>query len=187
MEEIVDDKPVEYMDADGQTLVFHYKRGSFRRLETQRTRDLATGKMNGKKGLLKVLVSTRSNRFVLFTLLICIGVTVFLGIFRKQDNDIVGGISCTVSAFSFDEKVYATVELLSTDKKKDDLPVKLTVEFQCINSDNVVADKSLEEFVYEKDRQFVRTVFSDYEMKGIRAIVSIGDESKTVFSKIISR
>ena len=65
MKEIFDDRPIEMMDGDGDNLVFHYEKGSFRRHENSKVRELATKGVQNP-GFFKVLVSTKSNRFVFF-------------------------------------------------------------------------------------------------------------------------
>lgn len=45
-------------------LVFHYQRGSFRNQEQAIYRDLATGVTTPKRGLFKVLFSTKGNKTI---------------------------------------------------------------------------------------------------------------------------
>ena len=92
MEEYINGDPIEEMDPSEENLVFHYKKGSFRKREDHSTRDLATGKINLRPGLIKSLVSTKGNRIVFFVMLICIGVTVFLGLFRQSETEVVSGV-----------------------------------------------------------------------------------------------
>ena len=70
--EIFDDESQPEIRYDENDLVFHYKRGSFRRHEQAIYRDLATGKNAPKKGLIKVLFSTKGNKIAFFTMVMCI-------------------------------------------------------------------------------------------------------------------
>lgn len=185
---MTEDRPVEAMDPDNGELVFHYKKGSFRRHESDEIRNLATGQNKGKTGFFKVLVSTKGNRFILFALLIIIGVNVFLGFFKNDDTDTVGNVRCTVSAFSFDGKVYCSLNMENAHKKTTDIPVNLSVEFQCINSDRAVADKYETAVTFvSSGSEPVHAVFPDYDMKKIRAVVSDGKEEIAVTSRIVQK
>ncbi len=187
MKEIFDDRPIEMMEGDGDNLVFHYEKGSFRKRENARVRELATNGIHSP-GFFKVLVSTKSNRFVFFAMLICIGVSVFLGFFRKDDTDIIGGVRCSVSAISFRENVYATFEMSDSSKNTGGLPVLLDVVLECINSDGAVADRYNEtvSFVPGK-KQNLDVSFPDYEIKKIRAVVRWGESEKILTAGIISK
>ena len=187
MKEIFDDRPIEMMDGDGDNLVFHYEKGSFSRHENSKVRELATKGVQNP-GFFKVLVSTKSNRFVFFAMLICVGVSVFLGFFRKEDTDIIGGVRCSVSAISFRENVYATFEMTDSSKKTDDLPVVLDVALECINSDDAVADRYTEVVTFiPGKKQNLDVSFPDYEIRKIRAVVKCGESEKMLTARIISR
>ena len=188
MKEILDDKPIEILENENSELVFHHERGSFRKYENKETRDMATGKSRVKHGIFRSLVATKSNRLIFFSMLIVLGVFVFLGFFKKDDTDTICGVRCVVSAFSFDEKIYASLQLEPSSKKGIGAPVALDVEFQCVNSDGAVADKNSTDVVYDGSKdETVRWVFSDYEIKEIRAIVKSGDEEILVSSRIIKK
>ena len=59
-----------YNEEDRDTaLFFHYKQGDFRKREDTKTRELALGINQPKKGLFRSLVNTRGNRFMFFTLI----------------------------------------------------------------------------------------------------------------------
>ncbi|MCQ2240592.1 hypothetical protein [Treponema sp.] len=188
MAEFVDGNPIEDMDPAEENLVFHYEKGSFRKREDLYTRNMATGRVKMSPGFFKALVSTKGNKLVFFTMLICIGVTVFLGIFRRTESDSIAGIQCTASAFSFDGKVYATLEMEKTSKKTDDLPVAIDVLLECINDENAVADKYSETYSYVGEgKQFVRAVFSDYDLKKLKVVVKNGDKEKNLTAGITQR
>lgn len=188
MGEYVDGNPIEEMDPSEENLVFHYKRGSFRNREDQNTRDFATGKINLRPGFFKALVSTKGNRIVFFVMLICIGVTVFLGLFRQPESDIVCGVRCNASAFSFDGKVYATLELEDTTKSSSQLPVTMEVLFECINVEKSVADKYSETVIFVPgEKQYVRTVFPDYDLKKLKVSVKSGEVEKVLDAAISQR
>lgn len=185
MEEIFDDKPIEFMGSEDSELVFHYERGSFRKYENIETRNMATGKSRVRHGIFRSLVATKSNRLIFFSMLIFLGVLVFLGFFKKDDTDTICDVRCVVSAFSFDEKIYTTVMLEPSQKKSEFTPISLNVEFQCINSDGAVADKKSMDLVFDgKKEDAVRSVFNDYDMKEVRAVVKALDKEIMISSRI---
>lgn len=185
MKEYIDDKPIEFLDPEEENLIFHYERGSFRKREDSTTRDLATGKVKTSPGLFRVLVSTKSNRFVFFTMLIFVAVTFLLGIFRRSESDYINGIKCSASAFSFNGKIYATVELEKSVKKTDELPIQLELFFECINEEETVADKYSESVLFiPKDKQFVRTIFTDYDIKSVKVLLKSEGKEITLNTKI---
>ena len=59
-----DDMVDGYPDGE-EPLVYHYQKDSFRRHESKQYADLASGQSLPKRGFFKVLVGTRSNRFML--------------------------------------------------------------------------------------------------------------------------
>ncbi|MBQ0040372.1 MAG: hypothetical protein KBS64_08100 [Treponema sp.] len=188
MEEITDDKPIEYTDPESQELVFHHERGSFRRLENSHTRDFATGRIKTSPGFFKALVATRGNKLVFITMLMVLGVVVFLGFFKRDESDVIGGINCSLSAFSFDGQVYVTCEFSSTDRKKDDLPVDFDILYECINSDNAVADKKNESVTYvPSEKMLNHVIFTDYDLKSVKARVRYKDQEKVLSARIGQR
>ncbi|WP_407396889.1 hypothetical protein [Treponema sp.] len=188
MADIIDGKPVEEINPEEENLVFHYERGSFRNREDQRTKDFATGKIKMSPGFFKALVSTKGNKIVFFTMLICIGVVVFLGIFRRPETDVVSGIRCEITAFSFAGEVYASLEMENASNKNDNVPVVLEVLLECINYEGAVADKYSENCSYgDSGKQYVRAVFKDYDLKQIRASIRCGENEKILMARIKQR
>lgn len=192
MQQIIDGKPLETLDPEEENLVFHYEKGSFRKRENTETRNMATGKVNLRPGLFKSLVATKGNRIIFFVMIIVVAVTAGLGIFRKEDSDTIDGIQCNVSAFSFDGRVYASLMLENSPKKTDDLPVAIDILFECINTDDAVADKVAETFTYipqkdSEEKQYVRAVFSDYDLKKVRVNVKTKDSEKNLVAQITQR
>ena len=160
-------------------LVFHYKKGSFREHESESIRNLATGKTKTSPGLFKSLVSTKGNRFMFFTLIAIVALTFTIGILTGgNDHDIISGANCIVSAFSFEENVYSTLEIKKAKKDKSSAPVVFSGWFEAVNIEgSIAAESSPENITFErKDSVFLRTVFKDYDIAKVRCHISDGKE-----------
>ncbi|WP_288749492.1 hypothetical protein [uncultured Treponema sp.] len=187
--EIFDDENQPEIRYDENDLVFHYKRGSFRRHEQAIYRDLATGKNAPKKGLIKVLFSTKGNKIAFFTMVMCIVLFFVLGIVNGgADKNSIAGMTAKISAFSFDEKIYASVEFSNLKKMENIDSVPLKVTFECLNAEGSVAD------IFETDFNFaprfpkpVYAVFNDYDLVSVKCRLIYESESAVLECKISNR
>ncbi|WP_308693332.1 hypothetical protein [uncultured Treponema sp.] len=187
--EIFDDESQPEIRYDENDLVFHYKRGSFRRHEQAIYRDLATGKNAPKKGLIKVLFSTKGNKIVFFTMVMCIVLFFVLGIINGgADKNSIAGMTAKLSAFSFDEKVYASVEFSNFEKIENVDSVPLKVQFDCLNAEGAVADKFETLFSFTlKSPKPVYAVFNDYDLVSVKCLLIYENESAVLECKISNR
>ena len=172
--------------AEGEKpLVFYHKRGAFRENEPEHLRDLATGKTAPKRGFFRVLVNSKGNRLMFIVMVLCFA---FLGgykIFAKGANEgSVGGIDCKLSAFSFQDTVYISLNLKQSaaDKKKASLPLPqpLTVLFALVSEDGTELARREEEALFlkgESGEQFVRTTFEG--MVGAKILCVVQAEEET--------
>lgn len=187
--EVFDDEGRPEILNDEGDLVFHYKRGSFRRHEQQIYRDLATGKTAPKKGLIKVLFSTKGNKIAFFTMASCVIFFFFLGIINGgADKNSIAGMTGKLSAFSFDGKVYASVEFSNFENlgNIDSLPMK--AQFECLNAEGAVADKFETLFDFNpKLPKPVYAVFNDYDLVYINCLLLFKDESADLKCRISNR
>lgn len=187
--EIFDDENQPEIRYDENDLVFHYKRGSFRRHEQAIYRDLATGKNAPKKGLIKVLFSTKGNKIAFFTMVMCIVLFFVLGIINGgADKNSIAGMTAKLSAFSFDEKVYASVEFSNFEKIENIDSVPLKIQFECLNAEGSVADKFETDFSFApKSPKPVYAVFNDYDLVSIKCHLIYENESAVLECKISNR
>ena len=64
----------------------------------------------------------------------------------------------------------------------------MEVLFECINVENAVADKYAETVIYVPgEKQYVRTVFTDYDMKKLRVSLKVGKDEKVLETSISQR
>ncbi|MGN0730070.1 hypothetical protein [Treponema sp.] len=188
--EIFDDESNPETLSPGEDLVFHYKRGEFRNREQDIFRNLATGKTTVKRGLFKVLFSTRGNKIAFFTLVLCM---VFLFIFRilngGADTNSIAGVSVKISAFAFDGRVYASAEFSNSGGRvREASSVPLEIQFECINEEGSVADKQkiLVDFNPASPKP-VYAVFNDYDLVSVSCILTCNDEKAVVRCRILNR
>lgn len=187
--EIFDDESQPEIRYDDSDLVFHYKRGSFRRHEQAIYRDLATGKNAPKKGLIKVLFSTKGNKIAFFTMVMCIVLFFVIGIITGgTDKNSIAGMTAKLSAFSFDEKVYASVEFSNFEKIENTDSVLLKVQFECLNAEGSVADKfeTVFNFVPMSPKP-VYAVFNDYDLVSVKCSLIYENEASVLECKISNR
>ncbi len=167
---------------DEENLVFHYKRGSFRNLEDEKTRSLATGKIKNSPGLFKSLVNTKGNRMMFFTL---VAVTIFAflwGSLNSQKNKAsLEGISFNLEAFTYGEIsdcVYSSLELKESKNSKEKFPATLELEFYSVNSDGQIAESKKGLFIFDrKSSQRIRMSFSNYDIVCVKCKIKSGEKS----------
>lgn len=146
------------------------------------------------KGLFRVLVSNRGNRFLLVTILLLSAFILIYSNLKEKSSLAISNLIIKPSAMKFDEKVYITLAFSKSgkekDKKKEEGTKKVLVTFYAINKDNEEAKRIEEEGEYNTETFSIRAVFQDYDIKKINCHVELsgGGEEKnstdfTVFVK----
>lgn len=182
---------------------FYYSREERLKNAPQSVKDFYAGKMAPKKGLFKVLVATPGNRFMLSSIVVFVAFIWIFSFFSSRNEKRFLGTECELTAFSFEDSVYASLEFKEnpdwlsdfSDRKKTsgkpsgksslDFPeeknpaqIPLRVLFQAYDSSGIVADKSEIFDVYSGRELFIRTKFSDYDIIKVSASVQAGTEEK---------
>lgn len=184
--------------AEGEEpLVFYHKRGEFRQYYSdEKLKDLAQGKNLPKRGLFRVLVATKANRAIFTGMMMCIGLVFALSFLGGKSNEaIINGMFCDLSAFSFQDQVFASLEIRPSYKTKRAHrgPYKqqsFTVAYKVIDSDGAVSESSSQEFLYdspEGEGQFVRATFPDYDAAKVLCDVTLGDRTETLSVTIVKK
>ena len=133
---------------DGEeSMVFHYNREERIKNAPQSVQDYYAGKLGAfKPGLFRALVSTKGNRFIFMTLVICFLLVIFVGIFGPKKNvDVLAGVRLDLSVFvyaDFGDNVYVDLKLDPPAKKmlanyEREIPVKVT--FSAVNAEGQIA------------------------------------------------
>ncbi|HAK68881.1 MAG TPA: hypothetical protein DEO40_00310 [Treponema sp.] len=176
-----------------EPLVFHHKNGGFRERESQVYRDLATGKNQPKKGLFRVLVSTKMNRMIFFAMIMTFGVVLAVSLLGGKANEgLVNGVYCSLNAFSFGDDVYVSVSMRrSSAKKSAEIKGQRVVHYKvvAVNSDEADADVQEQDVVFTDsgDEENARFVFKNYEITKINAGLSSGEETLNLTCKVQAR
>ena len=188
---------IDGYDEGEKPLVFHHKAGEYRKTEPQFAQDIASGKTTAKRGFFRVLVSTKGNRSMFMVLCIAFAIVFLVSTFGKNAYEAkVNNVSCNLKAFSFDEKVYVTLELKQPDsqlKKRDKnkpatvTPQNVQAGFELYNTDKAVADKRISTCLYDGSGQFVRETFENYDITQVKCTVTCGDKSAILTAKVEQR
>ena len=173
-----------------EPLVFHHKNGEFRRYEDKKHSDLATGVTKVKPGLFKALISTKGNRFMLLTLAIVAAFTlVYSLLVRTYDSTTVKGVSCALSAFKYEDTVYASVKLTTPEKKREVIEGErnVTVTIIPITVDGAPLSKEEETVTFNNSETYVRRMFKDFDIAKVQAEISVpGEKTVSINTKVHS-
>lgn len=188
---------------------FYYSREERLKNAPQSVKDFYAGKMAPKKGLFKVLVATPGNRFMLSSIVVFVAFIWIFSFFSSRNEKRFLGTECELTAFSFEDSVYASLEFkenpdwFSDRKKSSEEPsgnfpedsaaeknhaqIPVRVLFQAYDSSGLVADKAEVFDVYSGEVLFIRTKFSDYDIIKVSASVEAGTEEKDFEARIQRR
>jgi len=182
-------------DVDGYTegeepIVFHYKKGDFRKREAKIYSDLATGKNQPKRGFFRVLVNTKGNRLVFTSMVFCFALVFIVWVLNgKENKNTINDVVCELNSFSFDGQVYSSLELKPAKNPEDLSPRYLSVIFEAYDSDDTMINKQEQDIVFDinGEEDFVRVVFTDYNLCVVKCLIKNNDKSINVTSKVIQR
>ena len=178
-----------YGGSGEEKLVFHYSREERLKNAPELVKKYYFGELlTTKRGLFRVLFSTKGNRMMFFALVAAVAVVFFLGFFGPAKNEsLISGIPASVSAFSIEDTVYTSLKLEKPSKKKDvnfDSPCQVSAVFYAYDADNQqLFSENLSE-LYKDDEMFLRTTFTDYDIFNIAVDVKIGDEEKRLSCRV---
>ncbi len=186
--------------AEGEEpLHFYYQRGEYRKYydnDKMHLKDLAEGKGLPKRGLFRVLVSTKGNRAIFTGMMMCFGLVIALTFLRGGGNaGTVGGMYCEMSAFSFQEQLFASVEVrpsyLTKKRHRGDYEQKaFTASFSVTNSDGVLSAASSQDFLYDSpagESCYIREAFGDYEAKKVTCSLVLDGQTLNLSSSVVRK
>ncbi len=186
-------QPDGYAEGE-EPLIFYHEKGEFRKYyEGDHLKDLATGKENPRKGFFKCLVATKANRMIFTGMMMCFALVFILYLFGKKGNEgTVDGMFCDLSSFSFQDEVFASVEVYPSFKTRrmhiGDYEDKVfDVVFTVIDSDGNEADVAAQRFFYESpegEHKFIRGTFGDYDSVKVKCNITVGGSQIELISAI---
>lgn len=153
-------------ESDEEKMVFYYNREERLKHAPKNVQDLYNGNFKVfKPGLFKALVSTKTNRLAFVAMIMCFFLVIFLGIFNKKNEGSLSEIPFELSAFSFEENVYASLKMESPSKKNKTRENKnIDVSFKFLDKDKNLVYESSQLFIYEGNEAFLRTTYHDYDI-----------------------
>lgn len=130
------------------------------------------------RGIFKCLVATRASRCALYALLLSLALFIGFYFFGSKGNEaVLGGVKYTLSAFSFEDKVYVSVKVAnSSDADKDN---KINVQILTVDNENQVTNKVNFTEKDEKDFYF-RTVFVNHDIIKVTAEITDAETSEQI-------
>lgn len=181
-----------YTDGE-EPLVFHYRKGEFRKYESEKYKNIATGKDTPARGLFRVLVATKGNRMLFITMMMCFVLMLVMSIFSAKSNvDTVGGVTCELTSFSFQDNVYTSLKMKKS-RKEDKFASgyrNLFITFSLLDSEGNTVAVYESEYAFDMgspEEQFVRATFNDYEAHSSCCTVNCGDDTMTIKTSIEQR
>ncbi|MBR1403241.1 MAG: hypothetical protein IJ558_03615 [Treponema sp.] len=176
----MDFSKIEETRSDDEQMVFHYNRAERLKHAPEIVQDYYSGKFHPYKGgLFKSLVNTKSNRLLFVTIVFAFGIIWFVNYFGPQKSSgSLAGVDAVLSAFSYEDSVYASLKLENAPKKKiadftDGVPV--TVTFTAYDAEGAVLQEDRVAGKYEGNELFVRTTFTDYDILKVGAVCVLRD------------
>ena len=174
--------------ADNETdkpLVFRYNREERIAKAPQIVQDYYNGKLRPVRGI--KIFFTKQNRYIFFALIFFIGATwIYTGLNRTRAGTTLEGINFELTAFSYEEEVYVSLQMKRSKKAKTTAPVSVKADFFAIDPNNQIGDKRNGQLVYENGEQYIRTKFTDYDIIRVDVILN-ADGSEKELSAMVKR
>ena len=152
-------------------LNFRYNREERLKNAPETVRKYYAGELpTAPKGFFKALVHTKSSRFTFMALILVLALFVALFFFGpKANQNSIGNTDFSLSAFSFEEKVFVSIKT-ETKINQTEIQIPLEISISALDKENQIVNKEKIETVITENEEFIRTIFTDYD------IISIGVE-----------
>lgn len=184
--------------ASSAELRFHYNREERVKRAPKIVQDYYAGKLAPTKGLFKVLVATKFNRMMLLTVALCFAVVIIVKTFSNRPSlAVAAGFELELSAFSYDESVYAQVKIhpLKKSLKDKNFDIEKYVKdqeralatFSFVDADGQEIAKIQGSGEIQKNAFFIRTNSPDYDIIKVAAQVEILGQKAGLSSSVSRR
>lgn len=185
---IFDDSEEGYPEGE-KPLHFFYNREERIKNAPKIVQDYYNGKIEFTRNPIKIMFKNKMNRFMFIFLILFSAFAYFMSYQAGKNALKIYGTSAQLTAFSYAEEVYVSLEIkpLSEEKIKDFKPVPVYVKILSYNNDSEVSDMYETEDVYDGSQLFLRTKFTDYDIIRVVADVTLGEENKSFGAKVIKR
>ena len=177
VEEIVPDN-----EAD-KKLKFYYNREERIAKAPQLVKDYYEGKLKPVRGF-KIFL-TKENRYIFFALIFFVGAAwIYTGLNKTRAGTTIAGVNFELSAFSYEEEVYVSLQMKRSKKAKSSAPLAVNADFFAIDPNNQVGDKRSGQMVYDEGEKYIRTKFTDYDIIRVDVILNAGGTEKELSAEV---
>ena len=126
------------------------------------------------KGFFKALVHTKSSRFIFMALILVLALFVALFFFGPKSNqNTMQNTTFSLSAFSFEEKVYISIKTETKNMPSIEIPIE--VKISAFDKDKQLINHEKIETVILQKEEFIRTIFTDYDIISIEVEITNAD------------
>lgn len=166
-------------DFNNGELVFYYNRSDRLKQAPEVVQKSYKGELpSAPKGIFEALVHTKSSRFLLIGLVVVLAATIGVILFgRNENSNSINSVDYVMSAFSFEDQVYVSIQpKISKQKNSETTQSTIYIQIQAIDADNqVINQKDIVKESITND-EFIRTIFTDYDILKVSAKISVNDE-----------
>ena len=178
---------IEGYGEDEEVLVYHYGKPGERLKNADPTvKQFYAGEgPQPPKGIFRSLVQTRASRLLLATVLGLFVFTLFNSLLTKGESyDTISGVKVSLSAFSFEDKVFVSVKFEDNEKYQgDSFPVYAKVSFYDSQGQLYYQEES--STFYTGKETFLRTSLTDYDILYVESEIIIEPESSVLRSEVV--
>ena len=170
-------------DEEDKKLKYYYNREERIAKAPQLVKDYYAGKMKPVRGFR--IFFTKQNRYIFFALIFFVGATwIYTGLNKTRAGTTLAGINFELTAFSYEEEVYVSLQMKRSSRSKDVAPVPVAAEFFAIDPNNQVGDKRNGQLVYDEGEKYIRTKFTDYDIIRVDVILNAGGTEKELSAEV---
>ena len=170
-------------DEEDKKLKYYYNREERIAKAPQLVKDYYAGKMKPVRGFR--IFFTKQNRYIFFALIFFVGATwIYTGLNKTRAGTTLSGINFELTAFSYEEEVYVSLQMKRSSRSKDVAPVPVAAEFFAIDPNNQVGDKRNGQLVYDEGEKYIRTKFTDYDIIRVDVILNAGGTEKELSAEV---
>lgn len=142
------------------------------------------GKGKPVKGLFKALVSTRSNRILLFSIFIFSAFILMFSFLSSRNSNSFIGTQTNFKAFLYEDKIYISLKFNKIEKNADFVNIPVHAIFTAYESSGTECNRKEMDDIFSGDEMFIMTTFDDYDIMKVVCELSANDEKKTFAAKV---
>ena len=177
VEEIIPDSKAD------KPLKFYYNREERIAKAPKLVQDYYEGKMKPVRGFR--IFFTKQNRYIFFALIFFVGASwIYTGLNKTRAGTTLAGINFELSAFSYEEEVYVSLQMKRSKNAKSEAPVSVDAEFFAIDPNNQVGDKRNGQLIYDEGEKYIRTKFTDYDIIRVDVILNADGQEKELSAEV---